>query len=207
MARKKQFNYFEAMNEISKQINQSSLLLYQLLEDYDYRKAIENAEAIHQLERNADTIVAKIIDELAISFITPIDREDIVSLTNSLDDIIDNINEITYLLENLVVENLRPQTLEFAKLINEATDGVCQATTEFPKFKNSKSLKKLIKNVNDIERKADLLYSKLTKEMYLTESNAIEIIKWRDLYNKFESIVNQSEKAVNIISELVIKNS
>ncbi|MBS7576658.1 MULTISPECIES: DUF47 family protein [unclassified Enterococcus] len=207
MARKKQFNYFEAMNEISTQINQSSELLYQILTDYEYHQAIEKAEAIHQLERKADAIVAKIIDELAISFITPIDREDIVSLTNSLDDIIDNINEVTYLLENLVVKSLRPQTLEFSSLIKEATEGVCQATTEFPKFKNSKTLKKLIKNVNDIERKADLLYSGLTKEMYLTESNAIEIIKWRDLYNKFEAIVNQSERAVNTIGALVIKNS
>lgn len=207
MARKKQFNYFEAMDKIAKEIHESSKLLHDLIASYNYDELVEKSEDIHNLERNADNIVADIIDELAISFITPIDREDIVSLTYSLDDIIDNINEVTYLLENLVVKELRPRTIEFIELINEATHGVCLATAEFPKFKNSKTLKSLLKDVNNIERKADLLYSDLTRHMYSSETDAIEIIKWRDLYNKFETIVNQSERAVNLIGGLVIKNS
>ncbi|MDR1568698.1 MAG: DUF47 family protein [Streptococcaceae bacterium] len=207
MARKKQFNYFEAMNEIAVKVDQSSKLLQQLAKNYDYEALVDQAEAIHILEREADVLVSDIMEELAVSFITPIDREDIVLLTHSLDDVIDNINEVTYLLENLVVKSLRTRTIDFFDLIAEATHGICLATSEFSKFKNSKTLKGLLKNVNDIERQADLLYSELTKEMYSTENNAIEIIKWRDLYNKFETIVNQSEKAVNTIGSLVIKNS
>jgi uncharacterized protein Yka (UPF0111/DUF47 family) len=50
------------------------------------------------------------------------------------------------------------------------------------------------------------LYSVLTKELYANEKDPVEIIKWRDIYNRLEKIIDDSEKAVEIIGSLVIKN-
>lgn len=47
----------------------------------------------------------------------------------------------------------------------------------------------------------------MTKELYTHEKDAIEIIKWRDVYNKLEKIVNDAESCVKVIKSLVIKNS
>jgi predicted phosphate transport protein (TIGR00153 family) len=207
MAKKKQFNYFEKMTELAQYGYEAAVKLQAVVKDYDYTYLPAQSEDIHITERNGDAIVEEIIDELAISFITPIDREDILMATNALDDVLDGVNEITYLFENLVIETLRPRTADFSELIVEATEKLVVATTEFAKFKNSKTLKAMLKEVNEVEGNADKLYSVLTKDLYANEKDAIEIIKWRDIYNRLEKIVNDTEKATDIIGGLVIKNS
>jgi predicted phosphate transport protein (TIGR00153 family) len=206
MAKKKQFNYFEALAHLADNAHLAALKLQAIVENYDYDRLPEISEEVHIIERDGDTVVHDVSEELAISFITPIDREDIVLITNSLDDVLDGINELTYLFENLAIYRLRPRTEEFANLVIEGTQALLVATKEFSKFKNSKTLKNLLKEVNKVEANGDRLYSELTKDLYQNEKDAIEIIKWRDIYNNFEHVVNNTEKAVDIIGGLVIKN-
>jgi uncharacterized protein Yka (UPF0111/DUF47 family) len=78
---------------------------------------------------------------------------------------------------------------------------------EFPKFKNSKTLKNMIIEVNDVESEGDLLFSNLKKQLFSEETNVLEIIKWKEIYDRFESILNASEEAVDIIDGLIIKNT
>ena len=141
------------------------------------------------------------------SFITPIDREDILVISERLDDILDGIMGLTYLFENLVITKIRPETNLFAEMIVQATQGVETALKEFPKFKNSKTLRQMINDVNTIESEADLLYSKMKKALFTDEKEVLEIIKWKDIYDRFESIINDTESAVDIIDGMVIKNT
>lgn len=152
-------------------------------------------------------MIAELTNELYDSFITPIDREDILIISERLDDILDGIMGLTYLFENLVIKSLRPETAEFAGMIEQATQGVQTALKEFPKFKNSKTLRQMINDVNRIESEADLLYSKLKKALFTDEKDVLEIIKWKDIYDRFETIINDTEGAVDIIDGMVIKNT
>ncbi|MDR2975798.1 MAG: DUF47 family protein [Streptococcaceae bacterium] len=206
MAREK-FDYFAAMTDIAKSANKAATALKPLLADYEYHKFILQAEPIHELENQADAQVRAISDQLAISFMTPIDREDISYLTECLDNVMDGINEFTYLLENLVVTELHPGAEEFMDAIIAATEGMVVACGEFAKFKNSKSLKEYIRKVRSLENGADKLYSQVVKDMYTNETDPVEIIKWRDLYNRLERTVNDTEICVKVIGNLVIKNT
>ena len=207
MARKKQFDYFAAMEQLANNSHQAAGLLVKIVEDYDPSTLASEAEAIHRLEKGADQIVDDLTNELYDAFITPIDREDILVISERLDDILDGINGLTYLFENLAVDKMRPQTLEFTQLIVHATEGVHTAVKEFPKFKHSKTLKKMIDEVNHIESDADRLYSALKKELFTNEKDAIEIIKWKEIYDRYEVIINDSERAVDLIDGMVIKNT
>ncbi|GFH43523.1 phosphate transport regulator [Lactococcus hodotermopsidis] len=207
MARKKQFDYFGAMKDIAHLSHDAAVALQEIIVDYEYESFIVKSESVHAIEHKADDSVAEVYDELAVTFMTPIDREDIAQLTDALDDVLDGINEFTYQLENLVIRNLRPGVKEFVDTIVEATQGVEIACGEFAKFKNSKKLKEHVANVKLLEKGADRLYSEITKELYTNEKDPIEIIKWRDAFNKLEKIVNDIESCVKIIKSLVIKNS
>jgi predicted phosphate transport protein (TIGR00153 family) len=207
MARKKQFDYFGAMKNIAHLSHDAAVALQETIADYDYESFIVKSETVHAIEHNGDECVLDIYDQLAVTFMTPIDREDIAQLTDALDDILDGINEFTYLLENLVIRDLRVGVKEFIDTIVAATEAVEVATGEFAKFKNSKTLKEHVKAVKLLEKGADRLYSEITKELYTHEKDAIEIIKWRDAFNKLEKIVNDTETCVKIIKSLVIKNS
>ena len=61
--------------------------------------------------------------------------------------------------------------------------------------------------VNQIESEADILYSRLKKQLFSEEKDVLEIVKWRDIYNLFETIIDYTESAVDIIDSLIIKNT
>ena len=149
----------------------------------------------------------ELTNQLYDAFITPIDRENILIISECLDDIIDGINSMTYLLENLVVTTIRPETQTFSAFVSRAAKGVHLAMIEFPKFKNSKKLKQLIVEVNEIESEGDLLYSRLKKQLFSEEKDLLEIIKWKEIYDCFESIINDTERVVDIIDGMIIKNT
>lgn len=207
MARKKQYDFFAAMEQLAGNGHQAADILTEIVKDYSLDSLPAKAEQIHELERNADNIITELTNELYDAFITPIDREDILVISERLDDILDGINGITYLFENLVITEMRDQTLEFIQMIGNATQGVHTAVKEFPKFKHSKTLKKMIDEVNHIESDADRLYSACKKELFTNEKDVLEIIKWKDIYDRFEAIINDSEAAVDMIDGMVIKNT
>ncbi len=207
MARKKQYNYFNTMELLSENAYLAAEHLETIFENYNAEELIENSEVIHQLEKKNDLLVDELTNQLYDAFITPIDREDILIISECLDDIIDGINSMTYLLENLVVTTIRPETQTFSAFVSRAAKGVHLAMIEFPKFKNSKKLKQLIVEVNEIESEGDLLYSRLKKQLFSEEKDLLEIIKWKEIYDCFESIINDTERVVDIIDGMIIKNT
>lgn len=207
MARKKGFNYFEAMEHLATNGKKASLLLNEVIMDYQLDTLAEKSEAIHELEQDGDEVVKKIMNELYVSFITPIDREDIVQIVDSLDDILDGINGLTYQFHHLNVTHLRAKTPEFVSLITKAVDGVEKAVKEFSHFKSSKTLNGLIDDVNRIESEGDSFYSDSLSSLFRVEKDPIEIIKWKVVYDSFEDILDNCEDSADIISGLVIKNS
>ena len=138
MARKKQYDFFKAMEHLADNAHQAAEILASLVRNYEPATLSLEAEKIHKLEKEADTIVMELTNELYDAFITPIDREDILVISERIDDILDGINGVTYLFENLVIEKMRPETDVFVDMIVTAAKGVHTATGEFPKFKHSK---------------------------------------------------------------------
>lgn len=207
MARKKQYDYFKTMEILAENTCIAAEHLELIIKNYDAETLEENAQVIHQLEKKNDYLIDELTNELYDAFITPIDREDILIISERLDDIIDGINRMTYLFENLVITDLRPETEVFGAFVSRAAKGVHLAMIEFPKFKNSKNLRRLMIEVNQIESEADILYSRLKKQLFSEEKDVLEIVKWRDIYNLFETIIDYTESAVDIIDSLIIKNT
>lgn len=207
MARKKQFDYFGKLAQIAEYSFESAELLLELIKEYSTDQFVDKSEEIHRLEDLGDQISKEIMTELYDAFITPIDREDIILITNRLDDILDELNATTYLFENFLIQTIRPNTDQFIALVVTATSDLVAATKEFAKFKHSKTLQRHIDQVNQTESAADELYSALMKELFANEKDPIEVIKWRDIYNHLEKITDACEAAADIIEGLVIKNS
>lgn len=207
MAKRKGFDYFEALEQLADKAQEAGSKLLAIVENYDVLTVHERAEEIHQIERQGDDIVDTIMDELNRSFITPIDREDIVVITELIDDVLDGINSIPYQFDNYLITEMRPKTEKMAQYIVEATDGLAVVAHEFSKFKHSKTLGDMIVHVNTIEGKADQLYSALIKDLFSNEKDVLEVVKWKEVFKRFEDVIDMSEKAVDVLAGLVIKNT
>lgn len=207
MGRKKQYDYFKKMEQLAENVHTAAEILEEIVDNYSTTDFSERAEKIHEIEKNSDQIVEELTNELYDAFITPIEREDILVVSERLDDILDGINAMTYLFENLVITQMRAETDKLAALVTEAAKGVHEAMKEFPKLKNSKDLKKLISDVNYVESQGDRLYSRLKKHLFSKEQDVLEIVKWKEIYDGFELIINYHEDAVDLIDGMIIKNT
>ncbi|GEQ49349.1 DUF47 family protein [Tetragenococcus koreensis] len=207
MGRKKQYNYFKKMAQLAENVHVAAEILEEIVDNYSTDNFAEKAEKIHEVEKKSDHIVEELTNELYDAFITPIEREDILVVSERLDDILDGINAMTYLFENLVITEMRAETDKFAALVTKAAKGVHEAMKEFPKFKNSKTLKELISDVNEVESQGDRLYSRLKKRLFSEEQDVLEIVKWKEIYDEFELIINYNEDAVDLIDGMTIKNT
>ncbi|MDN6664177.1 MAG: DUF47 family protein, partial [Tetragenococcus koreensis] len=184
MGRKKQYNYFKKMAQLAENVHVAAEILEEIVDNYSTDNFAEKAEKIHEVEKKSDHIVEELTNELYDAFITPIEREDILVVSERLDDILDGINAMTYLFENLVITEMRAETDKFAALVTKAAKGVHEAMKEFPKFKNSKTLKELISDVNEVESQGDRLYSRLKKRLFSEEQDVLEIVKWKEIYDE-----------------------
>lgn len=195
------------MAQLAENVHVAAEILEEIVDNYSTDNFAEKAEKIHEVEKESDHIVEELTNELYDAFITPIEREDILVVSERLDDILDGINAMTYLFENLVITEMRAETDKFAALVTKAAKGVHEAMKEFPKFKNSKTLKELISDVNEVESQGDRLYSRLKKRLFSEEQDVLEIVKWKEIYDEFELIINYNEDAVDLIDGMTIKNT
>ena len=205
MAKKKNFNYFEKFTEQMSLSKKAAEQLMDMIENYSDVSA--KADLIHNTEHEADIILHDILEELNRSFITPIDREDILALTQELDDITDSIEDVANLFDMLSITEVKPEALEMAKLILIGCEMLYDAIAEFSRFKNSKIISDLIIKVNKAEEDGDRMHRSVIKAMYLNEKDPITIMKWKEIFNTMENVLDDCEDVADLLGGLIIKNS
>jgi predicted phosphate transport protein (TIGR00153 family) len=196
------FERFVAQMALCKKAAQQ---LLDMLEDYS--NVTERAKLIHETEHEGDKLLHEILHKLNRSFITPIDREDIVTLSGELDDILDSIEDVANLFDMLSITHVRPEALEMAKLILVGCEALNEAIKEFAHFKNSKKLNELIIHVNHAEEEGDRMHRRVIKDIYKNEKDLLELIKWKEIFDMMEDVLDNCENVADLIDGLVIKNS
>ncbi|MDP1622611.1 MAG: DUF47 family protein [Bacteroidales bacterium] len=196
------FDYFERLMNINLQISVEFLALVK------EKKHPEVAtKAIKRLEREADKVTKECIDLLHKTFITPIDRDQIYQLVNGLDDFADQMNAATFRLFYYDIEEILPDTLEFAKIIHNSNLELEEAIKS---LKNSKKNKKLIRDkcemIHELENQADDI-SRIAVANLFKSNDIMMIIKWKEVFERLEKAVDRIERVANTIESILIDNA
>lgn len=176
---KDKFDYFKAFHELTDKAIEEADVLLKIFENFDGSdKLRDDMQMIHKIENEGDKINHKVFKNAAIDFITPIDREDLLSLSCNLDNILDQIEACIQDMYMYDVRKLMPEAIDFAKLVIKACKVLHKCTGELPNYKkNNAKLWEYIVQVNDIEEEADLLYMKANRRLYTKEyEKAVKIL-------------------------------
>ena len=201
----KEERFFDYFIETSEIICKAASLLDDLTNNYV--NVNEKIKSIEDTEHACDTIVHKILNELNKAFITPIDREDIYLIARELDNITDDIEAAAQRFSMYNVQKVRPEAIVLSKLIVNATNELKNVILEMKTMKKSKSLEKRIIEVNNIEDEADTAFRDAMTNLFLTEKDAIEVIKWKEIIDFFENTIDACEDVANIIEGVVMKHA
>jgi len=196
------FDYFIETCEI---ICKAASLLDDLTNNYV--NVNEKISGIEDTEHACDNMVHKILNALNKSFITPIDREDIHTIAKELDNITDDIEAAAQRFSMYNVKQVRPDALILSKLIVKATDELKNVMIEMKNMKKSKTLQNKIIEVNNVEDEADTVFRDAMANLFLTETDALEVIKWKEIIELFENTIDACEDVANIVEGVVMKHA
>jgi predicted phosphate transport protein (TIGR00153 family) len=202
---KKEAVFFDWFIEFAQLANKAAEALEDLI--HDYTDVSEKIVIIEKYENQCDLLVHTILERLNASFITPIDREDIDRIAHELDDVVDNIEASAHRFRMYNVETVKEEAKTLGCLITLCTAELVQLMTELKRMTKSKSLQKKIIEINRIENEGDNVYRNAIRELFLCETNAVEIIKWKDMFQLLEDSLDACEDVANIIEGVVMKHA
>ncbi len=185
----------------------NNVMAAQMLEQLctDFQNVPEAAERIHDLEHEGDEISHRIYDELNRVFVTPLDREDIIALTRSLDDVTDLIHASADAMAVYNVKNSTPTALRLAGTIVASTKSVAAA---LPKLRNRRTFREVttaIIEINRLENEADELLRAGLLELFRNPTDPLDVIRWRDIYEMMEEVTDKTEDIADVLRGLVTK--
>jgi predicted phosphate transport protein (TIGR00153 family) len=197
----KEHDYFRLFSELAANLDEAAQLLVRFMNEGD-RDSI--AAAILEHEHVGDKMVHDIVRRLNKSFITPIDREDIYDLVATTDEILDNIEEAVGLFTIYRVAEPTTFARRQAEIIAKATPILreCMDNLEKPK-----GLDERIIAVNSLENDGDRVERQAIASLFEGDTNCMDIIKWKDIYETLESAIDECEHVANVIESIVLKHN
>ena len=207
MARKPSFDYFDAFMRIARYAHEEAMCLQSIFDDFDVDGIQEKLQQMHALENAADLVNHEVYTHLVDEFITPIERDDIINLTQELDECVDAVEDILQRVYMFNVREIIPQAKRMLDLIAKSTDALLTALQEFPGFKKSTTIRDHLIKVNDYEEEADRLYIGTLHEIYSTWTDPVAIITWTKVFDRMERCADSCEHAADVIGTIIMKNS
>jgi uncharacterized protein len=169
----------------------------------DFDRLAERVATIQALEHAGDEIDAEIAARLEKSFITPFDREDIHELYTRLDDVVDGIQEAA---ETVVIYGIDTATDEARRMAGIIAAQAEQLLEALRKLDRLQTAGMHLKEVHDLENEADGLSRAAIGRLFRDGSDALTVIKLRDLYKVLEETVDAAEDAAEVIERIAAKH-
>lgn len=195
--------FYRWFEEAAQNNYQAALLLDKLCKNYKDPKKISTQ--IHHLEHEGDKICHNIYKEINTTFVTPLDREDIIELTQTLDDVMDLIHASASTLVTYNVKKITPASSQFSKIIVASTKLISESLPKLRHRRTFSTVDKAIIEINRLENEADDLLRENLTNLFKNSKNPIDVIRWRDIYTLMGDITDKTEDIANILRNLITK--
>jgi predicted phosphate transport protein (TIGR00153 family) len=197
----RQEQFFDEFVALSQQIQLGARTLKQMLASDPPDMA--QAQTIKDIEHVCDGKTRGIIDRLNRTFVTPLDREDIHALAISLDDVMDAIDAAAAVVRLYKIVRVRPGTRRLAEIVVESMDRVTEALAALEK---RHGVLELAARINQLEREADRVHQDAIVELFDQETDPIEVIKWKEIFDILEAATDRCEDVGNLLEGVVVKH-
>jgi predicted phosphate transport protein (TIGR00153 family) len=162
------------------------------------------AAAIQDLEHKGDEIIHDIFTRLNQTFITPLDPEDIHSLSSSLDDVLDGIEDAAYRMAAYHLEPIPPLVVELSRIVRDCTISIHAALEALNK---DKPMLEHCIEINRLEDVADKLVRQGVTDLFRGDIDPVTLIKLKEVYEFLEATTDRCEDVADTLQGVVVKNS
>ncbi len=207
MAAKADKFYFENLSQAAECACTAANYLSECLDGFDHEIMMDMLRTMHEYEHNADIKKHEMSRALAKAFVTPIDREDLALISQNIDDVTDSIEEVLQGFYMYKLNAVTPEAVTFARKITKCCSLMKDMLEEFVNFKKPEKLHKLVIELNGVEEECDALYIDANRMLDERCQNPLDIISWRELYNRLENCADACEHVGDCVEMVVMKNT
>ncbi|MHB8468586.1 MAG: DUF47 domain-containing protein [Gaiellaceae bacterium] len=176
--------------------------LIQLLDGFP-ADADARMREIKDLEHEGDRITHELIDLINRTFVTPFDRDDMYRLAGVLDDVCDNVDDTAEKIVGYGVREVREQARRQADVIVRCAAKLSEAIAQLEGFKDSQ---RTLIELRELEDEGDRIAREAIADLFSGGTDAITLIKWKDIHEQLEEAVDACENAADVLEAILVKN-
>jgi len=170
----------------------------------DYRDLKRQAERMHEIEHEGDRITSEIFALLNRTFVTPFEREDLITLGSIIDTVLDQVDEVAIMLVLYGIKQPTPYLLEASALLGRTVDELVAA---IGKLESLKGVAPHVAEVHRLETEADDLYYNALADLFAQDAyTPLQVMKWNRIYDLMEEAFDKCEDVGNVLENVVLKN-
>lgn len=162
---------------------------------------------IEELESVIEEIAHKTNIELSKNFITPFDREDIHALISAIDDVADYMYGAASRMRLYQVEKITKSIRKMTEINLEAVQLIQSAIVDLKDMKNLKGIADASKRIYKLENKSDNVFDKAVADIFENETDAKNIIKYKEVLSALESATDKCKSVANVLESIAVKHS
>jgi uncharacterized protein Yka (UPF0111/DUF47 family) len=203
--KKKKDKFFNYLKSISLNLKVSA----NYFADYKFKNVTDLkafSETMKEFESNGDTMVHDLISELNTAFITPIEREDILALSISMDNILDGLYHTAALFEMYSMIEMDDFMLKFVNVIKTCATEI-DVAIDLLSAKKLLSIREHAIKLKEMESYCDNIFRESIKHLFTFEKDPIRIIKYKQIYEGLEEIADCFKAVANTLEKIIIMNS
>jgi predicted phosphate transport protein (TIGR00153 family) len=167
----------------------------------------ESVQRMREIEHQADEVTHDIMKNLNLTFITPFDREDIHALASEMDSVIDMMYTIVNRMSVYKISGVDQDLVQFSNVIERSVITLASAVKSLNNTKNYESTIEACIEVNRLENIGDTMRDTIIGKLFETSTDTIFIVKWKEIYQFAESVLDICEDVANVVESIVVKQA
>lgn len=196
--------FYDLFEELADKIDEGGKLFLDMLLNYDSFET--RLIKLKEIEHEADDITHRTYEKMHTTFLTPIDREDIYALVNKMDSILDMTEAAAVRMSLYKIKAPKDELFQQARILNEATAKVKMIVCGLRDMKNAKMILDACVEINTLENAGDQILRATMARLFEHETDPFELIKWKEIFERFEDALDICEDVSNIVEGIVLKN-
>jgi predicted phosphate transport protein (TIGR00153 family) len=196
--------FYDLFEELADKIDEGGKLFLDMLLNYDSFET--RLVKLKEIEHEADDITHRTYEKMHTTFLTPIDREDIYALVNKMDSILDMTEAAAVRMSLYKIKAPKEELFQQARILNEATAKVKMIVCGLRDMKNAKMILDACVEINTLENAGDQILRATMASLFEHETDPFELIKWKEIFERFEDALDICEDVSNIVEGIVLKN-
>jgi Phosphate transport regulator (distant homolog of PhoU) len=197
--------FFEVFERIGQNLLECSTYFYGLLQNFTNVSA--QVDGIKDFEHRGDSLTHEIIQMLNTTFVTPLDREDIFRLAESLDNVLDQIDEAASRFTIFNITEPTSYAIELGHIIMKCCEEIHKAVPFLRHPKDLPALQDNLLQIHTLENRADAIKKQALIELFDNPSDVISLMKWREVYEILEAATDKCEDVADVLQGLLVKNA